>query len=107
MKRLILILTICTGFLLSSCQVRVVDTEKPLRDHSVELYQKYTIQKTDASIVKAEVVKIDSENIYGKTASGEMITIPRNEVREIKKMDLLSSLAIGLAAILAVIFVPI
>lgn len=93
--------------LLTSCMTRVVDAHKPMRDNSIELYQKYRIQKTDASFVKAEIVKTDAENLYAKTKTGEMLTIPKSEVYEIKKLDLLSSIAIGAAAILAVIFVPI
>lgn len=107
MKKTIWVFAVLFAFLFSSCQIRVVDAHKPLRDNSLELYKKYTIQKNDASIVKVEVVKTDADNIYGKTKTGEIITIPKNEIREVDKLDLLSSLAIGAAAILAVIFVPI
>ncbi len=107
MKKFFRIIILLAALSLTSCMTRVVDAQKPLRDNSIELYQKYRIQKTDASFVKAEVVKIDPENLYVKTTTGEMITIPKSEIYEIKKLDLLSSIAIGAAAILAVIFVPI
>lgn len=54
-----------------------------------------------------EVLKVDDQNIYGKTKTGESVTINRAEVREIKKLELIPSIAIAVAAVTAVIFVPI
>lgn len=94
-------------FMLTSCQTRVVSSQKPIQNNSLELYHKYTIQTNDAKVYKLEVLKLDNENIYGKLKSGEDVIINKTEVREAKKLDLLSSIAIAAAAIAAVIFVPI
>lgn len=93
--------------LLTSCQTRVVSLNKPMQNNSLELYQKYTIQTQDAKMIKVEVVKLDDEKIYGKLKSSETVVINKSEVREAKKVDVFSSVAIALAAIAAVIFVPI
>ena len=94
-------------FLVTSCQTRVVSIQKPLQNNSLELYQKYTIQTQDAKVIKMEVLKVDDDKIYGKLKSGEEVVINKSDVREAKKLDLFSSIAIALAAIAAVIFVPI
>lgn len=93
--------------MLTACQTRVVSIQKPMQNNSLELYQKYTIQTNDAKVIKLEVLKVDNENIYGKLKSGENIVIKKTDVREAKKLDLFSSVAIALAAIAAVVFVPI
>ena len=93
--------------LMISCQTRVVSPNKPMNDNTLELYKKYKIQTNDAKTQKLEVIKVDADKIYGKDKSGAVVEIPRNEVREIKKPDVLSSVIIGAAAIAAVIFVPI
>ncbi|WP_374445651.1 bacteriophage spanin2 family protein [Epilithonimonas sp.] len=93
--------------LMISCQTRVVGPNKPMNDNTLELYKKYTIQTNDAKTQKLEIIKVDADKIYGKDKSGAVVEIPRNEVREIKKPDVLSSVIIGAAAIAAVIFVPI
>ena len=94
-------------FTLLSCQVSVVNQQKPIQNNSLELYQKYTFQTQDAKVIKMEVLKQDNENIYGKTKTGEDVVISKNNVREAKKVDVFASVAIGLVAIAAVIFVPI
>lgn len=94
-------------FLVTSCQTRVVSIQKPIQNNSLELYQKYTIQTQDAKVIKMEVLKVDDDKIYGKLKSGEEVVINKSDVREAKKIDLFSSIAIALAAIAAVIFVPI
>lgn len=93
--------------MLTACQTRVVSIQKPMQNDSFELYQKYTVQMNDAKVIKLEVLKVDDENIYGKLKSGEDIVIKKSDVREAKKLDLFSSVAIAVAAIAAVIFVPI
>lgn len=93
--------------LMISCQTRVVSPNKPMNDNTLELYKKYTVQTNDAKTQKLEIIKVDADKIYGKDKSGAVVEIPRNEVREIKKPDVLSSVIIGAAAIAAVIFVPI
>ena len=93
--------------LLTSCQTRVVSMQKPMQNNSLELYQNYTIQTNDAKSIKLKVLKLDDEKIYGKLKSGEDMVINKSDVREAKKLDLFSSIAIALAAIAAVIFVPI
>lgn len=91
----------------ASCQTNVVNKNKPMQNNSLELYKKYTIQTNDAKIVKIQVLKVDDEKIYGKNNKGEEIILEKNEVREVKKTDLLSTILIGVAAIAAVIFIPI
>ena len=93
--------------MLTACQTRVVSIQKPMQNNSFELYQKYTVQMNDAKVIKLEVLKVDDENFYGKVKSGEDIVIKKSDVREAKKLDLFSSVAIAVAAIAAVIFVPI
>lgn len=93
--------------LVFSCQTRVVSPAKPLYDNNLDLYKKYTVQTKDAKIYKVEVVKIDATKIYGKTKTGEMIEIEKSEVREIRKPNILASIIIGLAAMAAVVFIPI
>ncbi len=91
----------------TSCQTRVVSTENPIRSNSLELYQRYTIQTNDAQEIKMEVLRQDEQTIYGKTKSGEDVTVNKSDVREVKKLNLLSTIAIAVAAVAAVIFVPI
>lgn len=106
MKKLIPIFSLLL-LLMVSCQTRVVSSQKPMKESSLELYQKYTVQTNDAKITKLQLLKIDEQNIYGKTKTGENVTINKYDIREVKKVDLLSSIGIGVAAIAAVIFVPI
>ncbi|WP_367174823.1 bacteriophage spanin2 family protein [uncultured Chryseobacterium sp.] len=107
MKKLFPIFILVLLLSITSCQTRVVSVQKPMKDNSLELYQKYTIQTNDAKITKMQVLKVDEQNIYGKTKTGESVTINRVDVREVKKLELLPSIAIGVAAIAAVIIVPI
>ena len=91
----------------TSCQTQVVTLRKPLRDNTLELYQKYTIQTQDAQIIKMKVLRIDETKIYGKDSKGELIELEKTNIRQVKKLDLLASVGIAVAAIAAVIFVPI
>lgn len=104
MKRIFLLIVV--SLFLYSCQTRVVSQEKPIQANSLELYQKYTITTNDAKIYKVEVLRQDAEQIFTKTKKGEEIVINKNEIREAKKLDLLSSIAIAVAAVAAVIFIP-
>lgn len=56
---------------------------------------------------KVEVLKQDNEQIFTKNKKGEEVIINKSDIREVKKVDLFSSIAIGLAAVAAVVFVPI
>ncbi|MNT96198.1 hypothetical protein D3C72_2382330 [compost metagenome] len=78
-----------------------------MQDNSLDLYKTYTIQTKDAKSQKIEVLKVDATKIYGKNKASEMVEIEKSEVREIKKPDYLISAIIAIAAIAAVIFVPI
>ena len=98
---------IILSFFLFSCQTRVVSLQKPLQSNSLELYQKYTIITNTPAEYKVQVLRQDAEKIYAKDKKGEEVVINKNEIREVKKLDLLSSIAIGVAALAAVIFVPI
>lgn len=106
-KNILRILVLSVFFILASCHTRVVSPNKPMYDNSIELYKKYTIQTKDAKSQKIEVLKVDATKIYGKNKAGEMVEIEKSEVREIKKPDILLSAAIALAAIAALIFIPI
>ncbi len=81
--------------------------QKPMQKNSLELYQKYTFQTNDGKLTKMEVLKQDDTQIYGKTKTGEDIVIAKTDVREARKLDVFSSIVVGLAAVAAVIFVPI
>ncbi|MDP9957273.1 hypothetical protein J2X97_002939 [Epilithonimonas hungarica] len=104
-KTIFLVLSILITMI--SCQTRVVTPNKPMYDNTLELYRKYTIQTKDAKSQKLEIIKVDATKIYGKNKAGEMVEIERSEVRDIKKPDVILSVLIGLAAVAAVIFIPI
>jgi len=104
-KKIFWVLTIVMTML--SCHTRVVSPNKPMHDNTLDLYKKYTIQTKDAKSQKLEVIKVDATKIYGKNKAGEMVEIERSEVRDIKKPAVVLSILIGLAAVAAVIFVPI
>ncbi len=106
-KNITTTLLLCLFFVLASCQTRVVSPSKPMQDNTLDLYKTYTIQTKDAKSQKVEVLKVDATKIYGKNKAGEMVEIEKSEVREVKKPDYLVSAIIAIAAIAAVIFVPI
>lgn len=107
MKKYFAILTLLVLLTLTSCQTRVVSVQKPMQKNSLELYQTYTVQMNDGKMAKMEILKQDDTQIFGKTNKGEDIVIAKSDIREVKKVDIFSSIVIGLAAIAAVIFVPI
>ena len=78
-----------------------------MQKNSLELYQKYTFQTNDGRLTKMEVLKQDDSQIYGKTKTGEDVVIAKADVREARKLDVFSSIVVGLSAGAAVIFVPI
>lgn len=106
-KNITKILVLSLFFILASCTTRVVSPNKPLYDNSINLYTKYTIQTKDAKSQKIEVLKVDATKIYGKNKAGEMVEIEKSEVRQITKPNILASVIIAVAAIAAVIFIPI
>lgn len=107
MKKYFSIFTLLVILSVTSCQTRVVSQQKPMQKNSLELYQKYTFQTNDGKLTKMEVLKQDDTQIYGKTKNGEDIVIAKADVREARKLDVFSSIVLGLAAVAAVIFVPI
>ena len=107
MKKYFSIFTLLIILTATSCQTRVVSQQKPIQKNSLELYQKYIFQTNDGKLTKMEVLKQDDSQIYGKTKTGEDIVIAKSEVREARKLDILSSIAVAVAAVAAVIFVPI
>ncbi|HAI81198.1 MAG TPA: hypothetical protein DCL65_09240 [Chryseobacterium sp.] len=107
MKKYFSIFTLLVILSVTSCQTRVVSQQKPMQKNSLELYQKYTFQTNDGKLTKMEVLKQDDTQIYGKTKTGEDIVIAKADVREARKLDVFSSIVVGLAAVAAVIFVPI
>ena len=107
MKKYFSIFTLLIILTATSCQTRVVSQQKPIQKNSLELYQKYTFQTNDGRLTKMEVLKQDDSQIYGKTKTGEDVVIAKADVREARKLDVFSSIVVGLAAVAAVIFVPI
>jgi hypothetical protein len=107
MKKYFSIFTLLIILTATSCQTRVVSQQKPMQKNSLELYQKYTFQTNDGRLTKMEVLKQDDSQIYGKTKTGEDVVIAKADVREARKLDVFSSIVVGLAAVAAVIFVPI
>lgn len=106
MKRLYAILILSLLLVLASCQTRVVSVQKPFNKNSLELYKRYNFQLQDATQIKMQVLRVDDENVYGKNGD-EQIVIKASDIREVKKTDVFSSVAVALAAVAAVIFVPI
>lgn len=106
-KNILRTLLVLVSFLMVSCKTTLVSPSKPMQDNKIELYKTYTIQTKDAHKQKIEIIRIDSDKIYGKNEAGEMIEIKKDDVREIKKLDVWASVLVGVAAILAVIFIPI
>ena len=90
-----------------SCQTRIVNPNQTMRDNTLELYQKYTIQTMDTKVQKVEVLRVDAENIYGKTKNNEDVIIKRSDVRDIKKFDLLGTIGVIAGAIAAFILIPV
>ncbi len=105
MKRIIPLIIL--SLLLFSCQTRVVSVNKPIQANSLDLYQRYTIVTNTPAQYKVQVLKQDAEKIYAKNRIGEEVIINKSDIREVKKLDLFSSIVLGLAAVAAVVFVPI
>lgn len=105
MKRIIPFIIL--SLLLFSCQTRVVSVNKPIQANSLDLYQRYTIVTNTPAQYKVQVLKQDAEKIYAKNRIGEEVIINKSDIREVKKLDLFSSIVLGLAAVAAVVFVPI
>ncbi len=93
--------------ILVSCQTQVVTPQKPIRSNSLDLYTTYNIQTNDARTMKVKVLKQDDTKIYGKLKSGENVVIEKKDVREVKKFNVVSSVFVALAAVAAVILIPI
>ncbi len=106
MKKLYAVLILSLLLVLASCQTRVVSVQKPFNKNSLELYKRYNFQLQDATQIKMQVLRVDDENVYGKNGE-EQIVIKASDIREVKKTDVFSSVAVALAAVAAVIFVPI
>ncbi len=92
---------------LTSCRSIVSNPGKPLKDNSLELNQKYEVQDFTAKIHKIKITSIDNKSIYGISKKGDFILIDKKQIREVKKVKVVSSIAVGIMAIAAVIFVPI
>jgi len=92
---------------ITSCRSIVSNPGKPLKDNSLKLNQKYQIQDFTAKIHKIKITSIDTENIYGISKKGETISIDKKQIREVKKVKVVSSIVVGIMATAAVIFIPI
>lgn len=100
-----LCLLICIS--LTSCKSIISNPGKPLNDNFLELNQRYEVQDFTAKIHKMKITSIDNKNIYGISKKGDFISIDKKQIREVKKVKVISSIAVGIMAIAAVIFVPI
>ena len=54
-----------------------------------------------------KVLRVDETKVYGKDKKGETIELEKTNIRQVKKLDIFASVGIAVAAIAAVIFVPI
>lgn len=106
MKKFFHLVLVAVFFLVTSCQTQVVSQKKPMKENSLELYKKYTIQTNDGKTTRIQVLRTDETNIIGKTKTGEDVTITKSDVREVKKYNLLASIGIAAGAILALILIP-
>lgn len=95
------------GMSLTSCKSIISNPGKPLKDNTLEINQKYQIQDFTAKIHKIKITSIDSKNIYGISKKGDFISIDKKQIREVKKVKVVSSIVVGIMAIAAVIFIPI
>ena len=107
MKNCIKFLCLLLCISITSCKSIISNPGKPLNDNSLELNQKYEIQDFTAKIHKIKIISIDSRNIYGISKKGETISIHRKQIREVKKVKVVSSIVVGIMAIAVVIFIPI
>ena len=101
----LIILVICMS--LTSCKSIISNPGKPLKDDSLELNHHYEIQDFTAKIHKIKITSVDGKNIYGISKKGDFISIDKQQIREVKKVKVVSSIVVGIMAIAAVIFVPI
>ena len=92
---------------LTSCRAIISNPGKPLKDNSLEINQKYEVQDFSAKVHHIKITSIDTGHIYGVSKSGDSISIDKKQIREVKKVKILSSIVVGVMAIAAVIFVPI
>lgn len=100
-----LFLLLCIS--ITSCKSIISNPDKLLKDNSLELNQRYEVQDFTAKIHKIKITSINYKNIYGISKKGDTISIDKKQIREIKKVKVVSSIAVGIMAIAAVIFVPI
>ena len=92
---------------LTSCRAIISNPGKPLKDNSLEINQKYEVQDFTAKIHKIKITSVDGNNIYGISKKGETISIDKKQIREVKKVKVVSSIVVGIMAIATVILVPI
>jgi len=107
MKRYFKFLTLIIVFSLTSCRAIVSNPGKPLNDNSLEINQRYEVQDFTAKIHKIKITSIDSKNIYGISKKGDFISIDKKQIREVKKLKVVSSIVVGIIGIAAVTFIPI
>lgn len=107
MKNFFKFLCLLITLSLTSCRSIVSNPGKPLKDNSLALNQKYEVQDFTAKIRKIKITSIDNKSIYGISKKGDFISIDKQQIREVKKVKVVSSIVVGIMAIAAVIFVPI
>ena len=107
MKNFLKFLCLLLTVLLTSCKSIVSNPGKSLKDNSLELNQKYEVQDFTAKIHKIKITSIDNKSIYGISKKGETISIDKKQIREVKKVKVVSSIVVGILAIAAVIFIPV
>lgn len=100
-------LCLLIGISFTSCKSIIANPGKPLNENVLELNQKYEVQDFSAKVHHIKITSIDKGHIYGVSKSGDSISIDKKQIREVKKVKILSSIVVGVMAIAAVIFVPI
>lgn len=107
MKNYYNFLFLLIGISLTSCKSIISNPDKPLDYNALELSQKYEIQDFKAKIHKIKITSIDDKSVYGISKKGDSITIDKKQIREVKKVKIVTSIVVGIVAIAAVIFIPI
>lgn len=93
--------------MLTSCKSTIANPGKPLEDSDLKVNCRYEIQDYKAKIHHIRIICVDNEKVYGISKNGEMVTLDKKQIRQVKRIKVFSSIVVGVIAISAVIFVPI
>lgn len=107
MKKYLKFLYMFIGLMLTSCRSTISNPGKPLEDSDLKIKSRYEIQDYNAKIHYIRIISVDSNNVYGISKKGEMVTLDKKQIRQGKRIKVFSSIVLGVLAIATVIFVPI